>query len=545
MILIFIALLSVIIAMVRKGSFANILDADLKASYLFAISLIFFIAVRLGNAAGVGIIVDFTYWIMLAAYSFLLLGIILNLNNLWMFILLLGAVLNFVVIFINGGKMPISLDSLQMAGLTADYLTGSATQMLASSATNLSFLGGIIPIPLPGIFAEVVSPGTLIIGIGMFGVIQNILLGIVYVYEDEEEDMDEQPEKVIEAKKEKEDKKQLKKEEKRSKKNKKEEDEYFFDDEDEDEGANGDEDFTFGKDYTMGNININNVDDDDGDVDESLFTTQIPPTETAEKEEETSSILIDDILGRNLAESEDDEPLADSASFFAGIQTEEEPVEFDILGEVQETVPEAEEPAAVEPEPDIRHEEKSEPEYQQPEITDAAYEDEYQDTMVIPTDEIKNRRLEPELTPDELTYSTEALKEVKEVIENDIPQKKEILDYNKEIAQDPPLQADTDSPFIIVNGRIVENPYYKFKRGVKDGLPEGNTQIDSSVYVMKSRNPNTSGRPSFSPPNRNITPPLKKAPSAEEPKQESTGYEKVEMKIGDVQIKFWKKDKDE
>ena len=48
-----------------------------------------------------------------------------------------------------------------------------------------------------------------------------------------------------------------------------------------------------------------------------------------------------------------------------------------------------------------------------------------------------------------------------------MPAQKEILDYNKEVMQDPPLEVDTDSPFIIVNGRIVENPYYKFKKGAK------------------------------------------------------------------------------
>ncbi len=84
MILIIIAILSVIIGLIRGGSFKNILETDLKVSFLFLLSLLLFIAVKVGNAADVGFIVDFTYWFLLGAYSLLLLGIILNLNTvLW------------------------------------------------------------------------------------------------------------------------------------------------------------------------------------------------------------------------------------------------------------------------------------------------------------------------------------------------------------------------------------------------------------------------------------------------------------------------------
>lgn len=526
MILIIIAILSVIIGLIRRGSFANILETDLKASFLFVLSLLFFIAVKVGNAADIGIIIDFTYWILLAAYSFLLLGIILNLTNLWMFILLLGAVLNFVVIFINGGKMPVSLETLQMAGLSADYLSGSATQVLAGSATNLAFLGGIIPIPLPSIFAEVISPGTLIIGIGIFGMIQNILLGIVYVYEDEDEDEEivEKPKKI--------DKKEAK-EEKKKKKNKEQQDEdYFYDDDDDEDSlvSDDDEDFTFGKDYTMGNININDTDDDDDDVDESLFSKQIPQMDEEESfgEDQSTKEILDEILERDYETKDDSEELSDAASFFADMESEN----------------------LSEPETDLNLNENLEFESEEMQEILAAEEnlaastaalEEYQDTMVIPTEELQYAQNDEEELP-EMSYSTDALKEAREVIENDMPLQKEILDYNKEVAQDAPLQADTDSPFIIVNGRIVENPYYKFKKGERNNIPDSGSQMESGVYVMKSRNPSVAGRPSFSPPNRNV--PERKVQATDEDKQGS-GYEKVEMKIGDVQIKFWKKDKDE
>ena len=175
MFLVSIAVLSIIIGLIRKGSFSNILSSDIKASFLFIISLLLFIAVRVGNAAGIALITDWTYFLLLGGYILLLLGIILNLN-IWMFVLLFGTVSNFVVTFINGGKMPISLTALQTAGLTAASIENSAIYALSSATTNFPFLGGIIPLPLPSIFAEVISPGTILIAIGVFAIIQNVLL---------------------------------------------------------------------------------------------------------------------------------------------------------------------------------------------------------------------------------------------------------------------------------------------------------------------------------------------------------------------------------
>ena len=101
-----------------------------------------------------------------------------------------------------------------------------------------------------------------------------------------------------------------------------------------------------------------------------------------------------------------------------------------------------------------------------------------------------------------------------------------------------------------MNGRIVENPHYKFKKGTKKESTEGSAQIDSGVYVVRSRNPSLTGKPNFIPPNKRISEPKEQTSLAQhaektEPSNADSGYEKVEMKIGDVQIKFWKKDNEE
>ena len=589
MFLVSIAVLSIIIGLVRKGSFSNILNSDIKALFLFIISLLLFITVRVGNAAGIALIADWTYFLLLGGYILLLLGIILNLN-IWMFVLLFGTVSNFVVTFINSGKMPISLTALQTAGLTAASIEDSAIYALTSATTNFPFLGGIIPLPLPSIFAEVLSPGTVLIAIGIFGIIQNVLLGITYEYEDEFQDSDQD----------------------------------FMTNE------NSDEEDDFGKDYTVGDINITELEDttDDDDVDESIFSRELPNLDPDSEEENvtddeqstSNTEILNELFNERDADQANEDHLDDSeeiaeeaektetTEILSEIEQMSESLEADTfsatetveLEDISKTDDEAFEEVFGADEDETEDSELNEYLLESDESEGEEYyfseenenlseedteeyfgnedyvaseedaeesnenrlyddsedeEDEYLDDEEYDSYDSEVEDDIDQIDPlksayanknnDELTLSTNALQEAREVIEKDLSQEKELLDFNKKVQNDQPLNVDTESPFIIVNGRIVENPYYKFKKGSRKDLPEDDSQMGTGVYVMQSRQPNNSGKPSFSPPKKNNMPPnIKTNTNINETEAADSGYEKVEMKIGDVQIKFWKKDKD-
>ncbi len=511
MFLVSVAILSVIIGLIRKGSLANIVQSDIKASFLFILALLLFIAVQVGDSAGIAFLTDWMYFIRLTAYCLLLLGIILNLN-VWMFILLLGAVMNFVVIFINGGKLPVSESAMQIAGIASSSIQDSSIYALTTAATNFPFLGGIIPIPLPSIFAQIISPGIVLMAVGVFGIIQNILLGIVYEYEDEEDDDDESDETSATEK--------LSRKEKKALKANQEED-FFYDDDDDTDDDDMDD---IGKDYTMGNININETDDDDDDdddVDESIFTTELPDIENEEGSEEnqensekSAEEILDEILMR------EEEPPSESS------EAESDELSEEITETEQEDEP-AEQDTYVLP---FSETDESKQEEQMEEVDD--------ETVPIDDDSLRYANAENiELTP-----KNDAILQANELIENTQSQNA----FNDDLS----ASVDTDSPFVIVNGRIVENPHYKFKKGTKKESTEGAAQIDSGVYVVRSRNPSLAGKPNFIPPNKRISEPKEQTshPQHSEKKEvlnTDTGYEKVEMKIGDVQIKFWKKDNEE
>ena len=91
-------------------------------------------------------------------------------------VVLLGNILNFLPIIINGGKMPVSIKALKYSNLyTQLSLLDEGrimTHSLVDEATKLYYLSDIIPIPKPYPLPKIISIGDILIGIGLFIIIQ-------------------------------------------------------------------------------------------------------------------------------------------------------------------------------------------------------------------------------------------------------------------------------------------------------------------------------------------------------------------------------------
>ncbi len=183
MFIILVAIISLIIGLIRGGSIKNLFNGGIKCWWLFLVPILLFLALQAGQLLQISLITNNAFLIMVIAYILLFVCIFFNLDNIWMYLLLAGGLLNFVVIFINQAKMPLNPSALSIAHLGEGYLTRfAATVVAASSSTKLAFLGGIIPIPLVSIFRQVISPGTLVMAISTFAILQNAL---IYTYIDE------------------------------------------------------------------------------------------------------------------------------------------------------------------------------------------------------------------------------------------------------------------------------------------------------------------------------------------------------------------------
>lgn len=91
-----------------------------------------------------------------------------------------GVALNFLVMAINGGRMPVSLeaasvlDPIYLEMLKSD--TAVTKHFLLDNSTRLPFLGDIIPLSSPYPRNQAISVGDVIMNFGMFLYLQKIML---------------------------------------------------------------------------------------------------------------------------------------------------------------------------------------------------------------------------------------------------------------------------------------------------------------------------------------------------------------------------------
>ncbi|MDT3428193.1 hypothetical protein J2Z22_003784 [Paenibacillus forsythiae] len=97
------------------------------------------------------------------------------------FLFILGGVfLNFLVMAVNGGKMPVSLEAAKVLDPYYVHIlqTGAVVtkHFLMDSATRLPFLGDIIPLSRPYPRTQVISVGDIVMNVGIFLYLQHILV---------------------------------------------------------------------------------------------------------------------------------------------------------------------------------------------------------------------------------------------------------------------------------------------------------------------------------------------------------------------------------
>lgn len=94
-------------------------------------------------------------------------------------IILIGVFLNFIVMFVNGGRMPVSAEAAAVLDpMYLDILKDQlyAKHTLLTESTKLGFLGDIIPLSSPYPKTQVISIGDVVMNIGGFKFIQYIMV---------------------------------------------------------------------------------------------------------------------------------------------------------------------------------------------------------------------------------------------------------------------------------------------------------------------------------------------------------------------------------
>lgn len=170
--------LSVIVGFLRKGNLKSLTSLKLKYGWVFPLLLLVQIAVfylqndipALGQASG------FIFMLVYIAGMFFL---TMNRHYKGFQLILMGVFLNFLVMAVNGGRMPVSMDAAVI--LDPGYIEAIKSELYAkhavlTSSTNLGFLGDFIPLTDPYPKNQVISIGDVLMNIGIFMFIQQLML---------------------------------------------------------------------------------------------------------------------------------------------------------------------------------------------------------------------------------------------------------------------------------------------------------------------------------------------------------------------------------
>ncbi|MBX5476531.1 MAG: DUF5317 domain-containing protein [Clostridia bacterium] len=174
-------LVSVVVGLIRGGRIDRFSEVQLRSYGLILLGFAGRIFLHWAGYSGLAWVQPWAAWIHVVSYVFLLYALALNLQLPWFRLVFLGTLANFVVIALNGARMPVSRHALQ-ATLQADqipFLQGAGDYMhtLLTSSTRLWWLGDWLFVPPPFPRPTTFSIGDVLVAVGLFLFVQRVMVG--------------------------------------------------------------------------------------------------------------------------------------------------------------------------------------------------------------------------------------------------------------------------------------------------------------------------------------------------------------------------------
>ncbi len=180
MLYVYIVVISIIIGLFRNGQLSSLSQISLKRIELIVLACLIQAGLIFLGSKKVKFISDYSSFMIIFSYIVLLSAVWSNLKLKGMKIIAAGIMLNFIVIVVNGGHMPVLLNSLYKAELNDFALALKegiyVTHTLITEKTLFAFLADIFPLSSPFPDPSVVSAGDFLMFYGVFSLIQNAML---------------------------------------------------------------------------------------------------------------------------------------------------------------------------------------------------------------------------------------------------------------------------------------------------------------------------------------------------------------------------------
>lgn len=173
------AIIAIIFGKIRGGKFSRLSNLKFQKIWVFILALIIQAGIVLFGVNGNELVLKYLKELNTISYMLLLIGIIINIRQRTLLIILLGMLLNIFVMIANRWRTPVAIDGLMLAGYSelADItLSGKlAFYIPLDAASKYGFLGKIVTIPPPYFFPQVLSIGDIFISLGLFLFVQGVM----------------------------------------------------------------------------------------------------------------------------------------------------------------------------------------------------------------------------------------------------------------------------------------------------------------------------------------------------------------------------------
>ncbi len=172
-------ILGVIIGIVRNGSLRNISITKIRGWFLAILAFVLQISTLMFR--DMSFIISYGRYLYVISAILILLTLAVNIDKKGMWLILIGAILNFLVVIMNQNRMPIDFDGLRLAGLQNiidGIMDGSISNYMSLDEVTgwTRHLGKYIVIPKPYPMAKVISIGDILMSIGIILLIQGEML---------------------------------------------------------------------------------------------------------------------------------------------------------------------------------------------------------------------------------------------------------------------------------------------------------------------------------------------------------------------------------
>lgn len=188
--------IGIIIGYIRKGKINNLANFKIRLLPLIILSFLIQLSIYFGYQMNISLIMDYAVLLHFISYIILFVGLMFNFENKWFIFITLGVIANFMVIFLNQGRMPVSGDAAAVAGFTESLgnmlASRAGTHQLLMESTILPFLADILPVALPkplDFFNNIYSIGDIILYSSVIGLLQSVMVRDD-LEDEEEEDYD-------------------------------------------------------------------------------------------------------------------------------------------------------------------------------------------------------------------------------------------------------------------------------------------------------------------------------------------------------------------